>query len=83
MMVLEYDQRVIECLVWTLYQVFEELGFQWRTFIHLNCHHLYLSRTLKLQNLGMYTHKKVATVTCHMMVLEYDQRVIKCCMDPI
>ena len=44
-------------VVWTLYQVFEELGWQWRTFIHLNCHHLKLSRTLKLKNLGLYSHK--------------------------
>src|SRR6056300_261063 len=44
-------------VVWTLYQVFEELGMQWRTVIHLNCHHLYLPRTLKLKNLGAHSHK--------------------------
>ena len=51
-------------VAWTLYQVFEELGLQWRTFIHLNCHHFYLSRTLKLKNLG-HTHINIAMVTCH------------------
>src|SRR5210317_2209698 len=54
------DLRVSSNVVWTLYEVFEELGWQWRHFITLNSTPPFcasLSTRLKLRNLGVYSHK--------------------------
>ena len=44
-------------VVWTLYQAFEELGWQWRHFIHLNCHHHCTLWKCQNQDLGVYSHE--------------------------
>ena len=45
-------------VVWTQYQVFEELGWHLRHFIHLNCHHHCTLWKCQNQNLlGVYSHE--------------------------